>query len=345
MTASQKKRCFVISPIGADGSAARQHADDVYDFIIKPALDACGIEAFRSDHLREAGKISDQMFRAILNDDLCVAVLTGYNPNVFYELAIAQAAARPVIILIEKGQLLPFDIQDLRCVQYDLRIRSFAEKTYIIEIIDHVKSFEAAGWVVAAPFGVRPPLGGASRDQEQFYEKSTAHGNVDVWQPILERTERCIELMGIGLAYWRSSKAIDDLLVRKAQEGCQVRILLMSEQNPALRELIQESEADLNYDAKLKDIEVMEKHFGRLSRRSPNIKVRQMKRGCPHVSLTRTDQLAALIMHLYSEKLRYSPMWVYPHTSRLYELMAQEFESLWQLNAVPEPPSKALKLN
>ncbi len=43
------------------------------------------------------------MFKSILHGDLCVAVLTGYNPNVFYELAIAQAAACPTIILIEKG--------------------------------------------------------------------------------------------------------------------------------------------------------------------------------------------------------------------------------------------------
>ena len=42
MTAA-RKRCFVISPIGAEGSPTRQHADDVYDFIIKPALDACHI--------------------------------------------------------------------------------------------------------------------------------------------------------------------------------------------------------------------------------------------------------------------------------------------------------------
>ena len=31
------------------------------------------------------------------------SLLTGFNPNVFYELAVAQSAARPVVILIEKG--------------------------------------------------------------------------------------------------------------------------------------------------------------------------------------------------------------------------------------------------
>lgn len=97
------KTCFVISPIGPDGSAIREHADDVFSYIIKPAMDECGITAFRSDHLSEPGKISDQMFKAIRDADVCVAVLSGYNPNVFYEFAVAQSYTRPVLILIEKG--------------------------------------------------------------------------------------------------------------------------------------------------------------------------------------------------------------------------------------------------
>jgi hypothetical protein len=144
------KRCFVISPIGAEGSPVRKHADDVFDVYIKPALDKCGIEALRSDHLNEPGKISEQMFRRILEDDLCIAVLTGHNPNVFYELAIAQSAARPVIILIEKGQDLPFDVQDVRCIYYDFEPKSVKENVYEKKIIEHVKSLEEANWTVSS---------------------------------------------------------------------------------------------------------------------------------------------------------------------------------------------------
>ena len=52
-----------------------------------------------------------------------IALLTGYNPNVFYELAVAQCAGRPVIVMAEKGLELPFDIHDLRCVYYDFSPR------------------------------------------------------------------------------------------------------------------------------------------------------------------------------------------------------------------------------
>ena len=86
------KKCFVISPIGAPGSQIREDADAVFDYFIEPAMSDAGIEAIRSDHLEKPGRITEQMFREVIEADVCVAVLTGYNPNVFYELAVAQFA-------------------------------------------------------------------------------------------------------------------------------------------------------------------------------------------------------------------------------------------------------------
>ena len=162
------KRCFVISPIGASASDIREHADDVFDFIIKPAAEECGVEVYRADHVQEHGRITDQMFRAILKEDFCIALLTGHNPNVFYELAIAQAAGKATIVLVEKGTELPFDVRDLRCVQYDLKPRPLHEGAYKQELIAHIRSLEAQGWLVEpllARYGVYErglSLGGAS---------------------------------------------------------------------------------------------------------------------------------------------------------------------------------------
>src|SRR5579863_1471971 len=147
------KRCFIISPIGEAGSAIREHADDVLDFIIKPAMEELGIFAYRADHSQQIGRITDQMYSSILDDDLCIAILSYHNPNVFYELAIAQSAARPVIILIEKGQTVPFDIKDLRAIEYDLKPRPLRDKVYVNQIVEHVRSLEAANWTVSVPFG------------------------------------------------------------------------------------------------------------------------------------------------------------------------------------------------
>lgn len=153
LTMSEDKRCFVISPIGTEGSPAREHADDVFDYIIRPAADEFGIKAIRSDHLNEPGRISEQMFREILTSHCCLCVLTGHNPNVFYELAVAQSVGTPVIILIEREESLPFDIRDLRCVRYDLRPRPLFEGRYAREVVAHLRSLEAARWAAAPLLG------------------------------------------------------------------------------------------------------------------------------------------------------------------------------------------------
>lgn len=139
-------KCFVISPIGEDGSEIRMHADEVYSHIIEPALSNFGIEAIRSDRMNEPGKISDQMYRAIFEYDLCIAVLTYANPNVYYELAVAQSASRPVVILIEKGSTLPFDVKDFRSLSYDLRITSYKERVHINRLIKVIEELKQNGW-------------------------------------------------------------------------------------------------------------------------------------------------------------------------------------------------------
>ena len=139
-------KCFVISPIGDEATDVRCHADEVFNHIIEPALAHFSIEPVRSDRMTEPGKISDQMYRAIFEYDLCIAVLTYANPNVYYELALAQSACRPVVIMIEKGSSLPFDVKDFRSLTYDLRITSYREKTYINRLIGMLNELKQAGW-------------------------------------------------------------------------------------------------------------------------------------------------------------------------------------------------------
>jgi hypothetical protein len=141
------KKCFIISPIGDEGSEEQKHANNVLDFIIKPALSEHNVKGIRSDELLQPGRITDQMFSLILQSDFCIVLLTGCNPNVFYELAISQAAGIPVIILMLKGQKLPFDIKDLRCIFYDFEPRPLmVDKTYTIELVSHIANLDKTDW-------------------------------------------------------------------------------------------------------------------------------------------------------------------------------------------------------
>jgi O-acetyl-ADP-ribose deacetylase (regulator of RNase III) len=151
------RSCFVISPIGAPDSDIRKHADRVFEHIIEPAMSAYGISPVRSDQISAPGPISEQMFRGILTADLCVVVLTGGNPNVYYELAVAQCAGRPVILLVKEGDTLPFDVKDLRVVPYDLTDPDrVVDRVDAKKIQDYIASIQAAGWTAPSLFSVYP---------------------------------------------------------------------------------------------------------------------------------------------------------------------------------------------
>jgi hypothetical protein len=116
------KKCFVITPIGSEGSETRQKSDDVLKYIIKPALEEIGYHVERADESSDSGSISKSIIQNILTNDLVIADLTGHNPNVFYELAIRHATGKPFIQIIEKGEKIPFDVFDIRTISYELNL-------------------------------------------------------------------------------------------------------------------------------------------------------------------------------------------------------------------------------
>jgi hypothetical protein len=146
MAAEGPRKCFVISPIGDEDSPIRKHMDTVLDFVIKPALDACGVEAVRADQMNDPGAISPQMFDAIFDYDLCIAVLTFANANVYYELGVAQLANRPVITLIHRSEQPLFDVKDLRMIRYDFDAPSYVARTHISALERFVRTVAARGW-------------------------------------------------------------------------------------------------------------------------------------------------------------------------------------------------------
>jgi hypothetical protein len=179
-TQNNKAKCFVISPIGVEGSDVRRHADEALAHIIKPVMEACNIEAIRSDHLQDPGRRTEQMLEHIISDELCIAVLSGYNPSVFYELVIAQFAQRPVIIMLEKGQELPFDVKDLRCVYYDLWPTPIVNGTYMRDLIAQVRALEERNWNV-------PPL---SKEIAEIIKRMQESETLDFFMKLQESLVR-----------------------------------------------------------------------------------------------------------------------------------------------------------
>ena len=119
---SDRPLCFVIGPIGDDGTEVRKHADDLLLDVIKPVLEAreFGYRVKRADEDADPGMISDRMVSDIIRADLVVADLTDLNPNAFYELGIRHSRVKPVIHVARSGTVLPFDNASYRTIMVDV---------------------------------------------------------------------------------------------------------------------------------------------------------------------------------------------------------------------------------
>jgi hypothetical protein len=115
---SPRKTCFVITPVGNDGTDIRRRAEGLIDAVIRPVLDELGYKVEVPHRMTLSGSITKHVITSILNSDMVVANLTGLNPNVMYELAVRHAARLPVVCLAEKPMTLPFDIASQRTIEY-----------------------------------------------------------------------------------------------------------------------------------------------------------------------------------------------------------------------------------
>jgi hypothetical protein len=152
-TKEDKKICFVISPIGEEGSETRERSDQILKHIITSSVEELGYTIIRADKISEPGIITTQIIEHIVDAELVIADLTDKNPNVFYELAIRHAIRKPLVQMIKKGEIIPFDVAATRIIQFDLRsLDSVAAAKE--EIVSQVKSLEAGKSEIHNPISV-----------------------------------------------------------------------------------------------------------------------------------------------------------------------------------------------
>jgi hypothetical protein len=104
--------CFVIMPFG-------QPFDRYYKNIFVPAIEEVGLRAIRGDSIFLPSAIMPDIWRLLSEAKVLVADLTGRNPNVFYELGLAHALQKPVILVANSMDDVPFDLRGLRVLCYD----------------------------------------------------------------------------------------------------------------------------------------------------------------------------------------------------------------------------------
>ena len=106
--------CFVVMPFAAPVGGYFQN-------IYEPAIQKAGLRAVRADaDIFGTGKIIDQIWSGINVSKVLVAELTTRNPNVFYELGLAHALDKPVVLVSSNEEDVPFDLKHIRVIYYDV---------------------------------------------------------------------------------------------------------------------------------------------------------------------------------------------------------------------------------
>jgi hypothetical protein len=115
VTVAATDTCFVMMPFS-------EPIGGYYDILYKPAIEKSKLKPDRADSdIYGTGKIIDQIWKGINSARVLLAELTGRNANVLYELGLAHALHKPVVLICAKAneEDVPFDLRHVRAVYYD----------------------------------------------------------------------------------------------------------------------------------------------------------------------------------------------------------------------------------
>lgn len=136
-----RKECFVLAPLGLEGSEVRRRSNDLLEYVIRPATEQTGYTVARADEISAPGLITTQIIIHTIESPLVIADLSGRNPNVLYELGIRHAVGKPVIQITTDAHDLPFDVSAMRSIIVDLSSLDSVvnAKTQLAEAILHLE--------------------------------------------------------------------------------------------------------------------------------------------------------------------------------------------------------------
>jgi len=114
-------RCFVIQCFDNKGPF-----DKRYDDVIKPAVEKAKLEPYRVDRDPSVEIPIERIEAEIRSSAICIADVTTDNPNVWFELGYATAAAKPVCLICseERKTPFPFDVQHRKIIRYKVESKS-----------------------------------------------------------------------------------------------------------------------------------------------------------------------------------------------------------------------------
>lgn len=113
--------CFIISPIGKEGTENYNRFKEVLDYVIKPAIESSSMKLriIRADSINRTGSFINDILQYIYSSFIVIVDLTEQNPNVFYELGVRHSLSPRTILIAQNLDDIPSDLREYRTIIYN----------------------------------------------------------------------------------------------------------------------------------------------------------------------------------------------------------------------------------
>lgn len=108
-----KPSAFMIMPY-------QEPFEDIYKRILEPVIMINGFKLIRADKIATSTPFAHDIEDSIAFSDLIIADVSIYNPNVYYELGMAQAHKKEIIRLTNDVETIPSDTKHFRHLIYNV---------------------------------------------------------------------------------------------------------------------------------------------------------------------------------------------------------------------------------
>lgn len=116
-------RCFVIMPFGRN-----EKEEIMFNSIFEKGIQPCvsnmlssKVILHRADMRRESPRLIESVHKQIDDSHICIADITGKNPNVFYEIGYAFSKNKDIILISQDKAPYPVDIAHLIVEKYEYK--------------------------------------------------------------------------------------------------------------------------------------------------------------------------------------------------------------------------------
>lgn len=138
----KNKTCFVISPIGEEGSEVYKKFKDVLENLIKPAVEKTGlkIRVIRADDINKSGAWLEDIIDNSINAYLVIADLSEQSINVGLELGIRFSFSPRTILIAESLDCIPSDLRGYRTIAYGTPANRAAFQDKLNQYLTEIKN-------------------------------------------------------------------------------------------------------------------------------------------------------------------------------------------------------------